>query len=628
MTGTPPPARFSERTARARSVPAPLRDFLRTETGSAVVLLVATVAALTWVNVDAASYDALWGTELSLHLGGSEVSEDLRGWVNSGLMTFFFFVLGLEARREFDVGELRERRRLTLPLAAGIGGLIVPVAIYLAFNAGRPSAHGWGVAMSTDTAFALGMLALVGPRFPLRLRAFMLTVLVVDDLIALGVIAVFYSTHIAVPALLMGVGMFGVILLVRAAGVRQGLVYFLLGVATWFAFLESGVEPIVVGLAMGLLAYAYPAARGDLVRATDLFRLFREQPTPELARSAQVGVASAISPNERLQQLYHPWTSHVIVPIFALANAGIAISGEFLARAVTSPITLGILFGYVVGKPVGIVGVSWLVTSLSRGRLRPPVGWAAVAGGATAAGIGFTVALLIANLAFSGRQLEEAKLGILTAALVASVASWLVFRMTALLPKPLRIRALVGIAEGIVDLSQPVDPDSDHLRGPEDAPVTLVEYGDFECPYCGQAEPVVRELLADFGDVRYVWRHLPLDDVHPRARQAAEAAEAAAAQGRFWEMHDLLLGHQEALRPKDLVRYAEELGLDVDRFADDLRRHTYAARISDDVDSADLSGVTGTPTFFINERRHHGAYDIATLSEAVRLARAKALARS
>jgi protein-disulfide isomerase len=377
---------------------------------------------------------------------------------------------------------------------------------------------------------------------------------------------------------------------------------------------------------MGLLTYAYPAGRSDLARATDLFRLFREQPTPELARSAQVGVAAAISPNERLQQLYHPWTSYVIVPIFALANAGIEISGEFLARAVTSPITLGVLFGYVVGKPIGIVGLSWLVTRLSRGRLRPPVGWAAVAGGATAAGIGFTVALLIASLAFRGQQLEEAKLGILTAALAASVASWLVFRITTLLPKPLQIRALLGTAEGIVDLAQPVDPDNDHLRGPEDAPVTLVEYGDFECPYCGQAEPIVRDLLTDFGDVRYVWRHLPLDDVHPRARQAAEAAEAAAAQGRFWEMHDLLLGHQDALRPKDLVRYAEELGLDVERFVDDLRRHAYAARIADDVGSADLSGVTGTPTFFINGRRHHGAYDIATLSEAVRVARARVLA--
>jgi Na+/H+ antiporter NhaA len=621
-------SRFSGRTDWARSVPTPLRDFLRTETGSAAVLLVSTLAALTWVNVDSASYEALWSTELSFRLGSSEVSEDLRGWVNSGLMTFFFLVVGLEARREFDMGELRERRRVALPLAAGVGGLIVPVAIYLAFNAGHPSAHGWGVAMSTDTAFALGVLALVGPRILVRLRAFMLTVLVVDDVIALGVIAVVYSSHVAVPTLLVGLGIFGVILVVRAAGVRSGLVYFLLGVAAWFAFLESGVEPVVVGLALGLLTYAYPAERGDLARATDLFRLFREQPTPELARSAQVGVASAISPNERLQRLYHPWTSYVIVPIFALANAGIAISGEFLARAVSSPITLGIVFGYVIGKPVGIVGFSWLVTRLSRGRLRPPVGWAAVAGGATAAGVGFTVALLIANLAFRGEQLEEAKLGILTGALIASVASGMVFRMTALLPKRLHVRALLGTADGIVDLAQPVDPDSDHLRGPEDAPVTLVEYGDFECPYCGQAEPIVRELLADFGDVRYVWRHLPLDDVHPRARLAAEAAEAAAAQGRFWEMHDLLLGHQDALRPKDLLRYAEDLGLDVERFADELHRHTHAARIADDVDAADLSGVTGTPTFFINGQRHHGAYDIATLSAAVRLARAGMVARS
>jgi Na+/H+ antiporter NhaA len=612
---------YAGRTAWARNLQTPLRDFLRTETGGAVVLLTATVAALVWANVDASSYESVWETRLMVQVGGADIGMDLRHWVNSGLMTFFFFVVGLEARREFDLGELRDRRRLALPLAAGIGGMVVPVAIYLALNAGSPAARGWGVAMSTDTAFALGMLALVGPRFPARLRAYLLTVTVVDDIVALAVIATVYSQDIALPALLIAFGIFGAILLVMAAGIRIGLLYLLLGAAAWLALHSSGVEPVVLGLAMGLLTYARPAARSDLERATEVFRLFREQPTPELARSAQTGLASAISPNERLQQVYHPWTSFVVVPLFALANAGITVDTEFLSRAYKSPVTLGILVGYLVGKPIGILGMSWLVTRLSGGRLRPPVGWAAVAGGGAIAGIGFTVALLVATLAFSGTRLEEAKLGILSAALCASVATWLLFRSTALLPPRLRIRALLGTAEGIVDLAEPVDPDRDHLRGPEDAPITVVEYGDFECPYCGQAEPVIRELLAGYGDVRYVWRHLPLTDVHPQAQLAAEAAEAAADQGKFWEMHDLLFDHQDALQPRDLFRYAEELGLDVERFRDVLRRHDVAGRVAEDVDNADLSGVTGTPTFFINGRRHRGAFDLDTLSTAVKLAR-------
>jgi protein-disulfide isomerase len=315
----------------------------------------------------------------------------------------------------------------------------------------------------------------------------------------------------------------------------------------------------------------------------------------------------------------------VIVPLFALANAGVAINGDFLARALTSPITLGIVFGYVAGKPIGILGGTWLAARLSRGRLRPPVGWVAVAGGGTIAGIGFTVALLVATLAFDGDELEEAKLGILAAATSAAVLTWLLFRATALLPRRTRIRALLGTAEPIVDLYLDVDPERDHIRGPVGAPVTVVEYGDFECPYCGRAEPVVRELLRDFADVRYVWRHLPLTDVHPHTQLAAEAAEAAADQDAFWEMHDLLLRNQAALELDDLVRYADQIGLDVERFASDLQEHVGAARVAEDVDSADLSGVSGTPTFFINGRRHYGAYDIDTLSGAVRAAGARAV---
>ncbi len=622
-----PGSRFSGRTAWARNLQTPLREFLRTETGGAVALLAAATAALVWVNVDASSYDSLWHTQLSIRIGGAGVTLDLRDWVNKGLMTFFFLVFGLEARREFDLGELRDRRRSALPLVAGLVGMAVAVSIYLAFNAGRSSAHAWGIAMSTDTAFALGLLALVGPRFPDRLRAYMLTVLVVDDVASLAVIVAVYTETLRVAPLLAAAGFYLVVLVLRSIPVRAGILYFLLGVGAWVGLLKSGVDPVVIGLAMGILAYAYPAERPSLERATERFREFREQPSAELARSVGVQLRSATSVNERLQQLYHPWTSYAIVPVFALANAGIALNGALLARAFTSPITLGILLGYVVGKPVGILGGSALVTRLSRGRLRPPVGWAAVGGAGTIAGAGFTIALLIAALALDGPRLEEAKVGILSAVLVAAIATWLLFRATALLPRPLRIRALLGTAEPLVDLDRDVDPDRDHVRGPRDAPVTLVEYGDFECPYCGRAEPVVRELLGDFGDVRYVWRHLPLSDVHPNAQLAAEASEAAANQGAFWEMHNVLFEHQDALGPDDLVAYAGQLGLDVERFSDDLRRHAGSAHIAEDVDSADLSGVSGTPTFFINGQRHFGAYDIDTLSKAVHTAGARATIR-
>jgi Na+/H+ antiporter NhaA len=596
---------LSGKTAWARNLEAPLRDFVRTETGSAAFLLFGAVAALVWANAGGSSYERVWHTMLSITIGGHGITQDLRHWVNDGLMTLFFFVVGLEARREFDLGELRDRRRLALPFVAGIGGMVVPVAIYLAINSAGPVHGGWGAAMSTDTAFALGMLALVGRRFPDSLRAFILTVAVVDDLVALIVIAIVFTGTVQMVALTVGLAVFVVILIARGTGVHNGVVYGTLGVAAWVAFLKSGVDPIVVGLAIGLLTIAYPAARSDLERATDLFRVFREQPTSELQRSARAGLRSAISPNERWTQLFHPFTSYLVVPLFALANAGFAISGSFLGTAYGSAVTLGILAAYLVGKPIGVTGGAWLVTRLSKGKIRPPV------------------SLLIATLAFHGQQLAEAKLGVLTTLVVAPVASWLVLRMTRKLPRGLRLRALVGSSETIVDLAVPVDEERDHIRGPEDASVTLVEYGDLECPYCGRAETVVRELLSDFGDLRYAWRHLPLNDVHPHAQMAAEASEAAGAQGKFWEMHDTMLAHQGDLTLRDILGYAEELQLDVDQFKAAVRKRKGSGRIAEDVESADMSGVSGTPTFFINGHRHQDAYDIDTLSKAVRLARAR-----
>jgi Na+/H+ antiporter NhaA len=620
-----PSASLARRTEWARNLETPLRRFVRTETGGAAVLLAATVAALAWANIDPRSYAATWHAVLAIRSGTRELADSWQGWINSGLMAFFFLVAGLEARREFDMGELRERRRLVLPLAVALGGIIVPVTIFLAINAGQASASGWGAAMSTDTAFALGFLALMGSGVPDRVRTYLLTFALVDDIAGIIVIAVVYSGHLDLAALGAGLAILAGVFVVRWRGVRSGPIYLLLGFAAWIAFFESGVDPVVVGLVIGLLALAYPAARSDLEQASASFRLFREQPTPELASQARESVRLAISPNDRLEQLFHPWTSYLIVPLFALANAGITVSGGFLARAFTSPVTLGILLGYVLGKPAGTVGAAWLVSRLSRGKVRPPVGWAAVTGAGAIAGIGFIVSLLIASLAFRGSQLAEAKIGVLSAAICAAALSWLVFRITASLPPRLRLRALLGSSKTIVDLTVPVDPELDHVRGPAKAPVTLVEYGDFECPYCGQAEPVIRDLLAGHGDLRYVWRHLPLTDVHPHAQLAAEAAEAAAGQGKFWDMHHRLLEHQDSLTATDLLQHAAAIGLDTERFTRDMRERAGAAKVAADTDSADQSNVSGTPTFFINGRRHQGAYDIGTLTVAVRSAKAQAL---
>jgi Na+/H+ antiporter NhaA len=608
------------RTLWARDRSAPLREFLRTESGSAMVLVAGIAAAMIWANVSNASYESFWHARVSIGAGPFGISQDLRTWLNSGLMTLFFLVVGLETRREFDLGDLRERRRFTLPLVAGLAGMAIPIAIYLSINAGGPGAHGWGVAMSTDTALALGLLAVLGRDIPDRMRVFVLTVFVVDDLAALLVIAVFYSGRISVMPLGMALAAFALLLLALRFRLQQRWVFAVLGIVIWGALRTSGIDPVAAGLAIGLAAPAYTPVRGELEDVTVLVRQFREQPTPEYARTAQAGLISTLSPNERLQAFYHPWTSYVIVPLFALGNAGIVVNGGFLARAYAAPVTLGVLIGYVVGKPIAVIASSWGVTRLSHGRIRPPIGTGAVAGSGTIAGIGFTVALLIATRAFHGQELAEAKLGALSAAFVAAVATWAVLSVIRLFPADRRARLMFGDTRLIQDLIPEVDPDRDHIRGPRKADITIIEFGDFECPYCGQAEPVVRDLLTDT-TIRYVWRHLPLTDVHPNAQRAAEAAEAAGAQDAFWEMHDLLLQHQDELGIPDLVRHATTLGLDVDKFREDLRGQVHATRVAQDLESADLSGVSGTPTFFINGQRHYGAFDLQTLTAAIRTER-------
>ncbi|MGH2863350.1 MAG: Na+/H+ antiporter NhaA [Solirubrobacteraceae bacterium] len=617
---------YEGRTAWARNLASPVRDFLSTESGGASVMIVATVAALIWANSPAShSYETVWGTRLSFQLGGDVIGAELRIWINQGLMTLFFLVVGLEAKRQLDLGELRDRRRVAVPAVAALAGIAMPAAIFLAWNAGGPGAHGWGAAISTDTAFALSAVGLLAPRSATRMRVFLLSLAVVDDLAGLLVLSIVYTHSVDLLALVAAVVQYALLVALRWLPLPRRTVGIALGIGVWFAMFKSGIDPVISGLAIGLATSAYLPSRADLAEVVELTRTFREQPTPALARAAQRGLGSSISPNERLQYELHPWTSYLIVPLFAFANAGVHLSGGLLRAAYSSPLTLGILTGYVFGKPIGVVAGSWLA---SRPRLhgpRSPVSPPVLLAGGTFAGIGFTVSLLVSSLAFRGQLLEEAKIGTLSTLIVAPVCSRLALQLLRRLPPELRARQIAATAEDILDLAADVDPERDHTRGSHEAPVTIVEYGDFECSYCGQAEAVIRELLmAGSEDVRYVWRHLPLNDVHPNAQLAAEAAEAAAGQGQFWEMYDLLLAHQGKLRLADLEDYAREIGLDVDRFLDEMRRREYVDRVREDVVSADESGVTGTPTFFVNGRRYHGIYDIDTLTREVRSAKRRA----
>jgi Na+/H+ antiporter NhaA len=617
---------YEGRTAWARNLASPVRDFLATETGGAAVMIIATAAALIWANSPAHhSYETVWGTRFSFSLGGHSISANLRTWINQGLMTLFFLVVGLEAKRQLDLGELRDRRRVAVPAMAAVGGIAVPALIFLIWNAGGPGARGWGAAISTDTAFALSAVGLLAPRSATRMRVFLLSLAVVDDLAGLLVLSIAYTRSVDVLALVAAVVLYAGLLSLRWLPVPRRALGIALGIGVWFAMFKSGIDPVISGLAIGLATSAYLPSRADLAEVVELTRTFREQPTAELARAAQRSLGSSISPNERLQYELHPWTSYLIVPLFAFANAGVHLSGSLLSAAYSSPITLGIITGYVVGKPVGVVFGSWVATRPRLHGSRSPVSPPVLLAGGTFAGIGFTVSLLVSSLAFQGRLLQEAKIGTLSTLVLAPVLSWFALKLIQRLPAEMRARQIAATAEDILDLAADVDHERDHTRGSADAPVTIVEYGDFECSYCGQAESVIRELLmAGSEDVRYVWRHLPLNDVHPNAQLAAEAAEAAAAQEKFWEMYDVLMAHQGKLRLNDLEDYAREIGLDVERFLDEMRRRAYVERVREDVVSADESGVTGTPTFFINGRRHHGLYDIETLTTEVRSAKRRA----
>jgi CRP-like cAMP-binding protein len=392
--------------------------------------------------------------------------------------------------------------------------------------------------------------------------------------------------------------------------VWRGPAYFAVGAVMWVAMYESGVHATIGGVVLGLLVSAYPPRRAEVERAGSLARAFRQSPDPALAREAKLSVERAVSPNERIGAVLVPWSSYLVVPVFALANAGVRLDGALLERALTSPVTIGVFLGLAAGKLLGVGLAATLAVRLRFGVLPPGVSLGSVWSGAALTGLGFTVSLFVTDLAFDDVALrEEATVGILAAAVVSTALGALFFR-------------LLGRGGGAPPrptlLEPPVDPAVDHVRGPADAPLTLVEYGDMECPFCGRATGVVTELRSRFGaDLRYVFRHLPLLEVHPHAQLAAEAVEAAGAQGAFWEMHDRLFAHQDELDAPGLLDHAAALGLDLERFARELGDGTYAQRVRNDVVGAEASGVHGTPTFFVNGIRHQGRSGTDDLAAAL-----------
>ncbi|MGV0790580.1 Na+/H+ antiporter NhaA [Mycolicibacterium sp. XJ1819] len=587
------------------------------ENAAVAVLLAFTLAALVWANSPwAQHYWGLLDTYVGITLGTHHFDLTVKHLINDGLMTFFFFIVGLEVKREFAIGELTDRSRAAVPVVAAAAGLAVPAVVFWLFNPSGDNAHAWGVVISTDTAFLVGALALVKPKFPGRLRTFLLTLAVVDDVGALIVIALFYSDEIRVVPLAVSVLLFVAVILVRFLPGARGPAYAVLGFALWVTMFLAGLHPTLAGVAVALLIPVFEPERQQVEQAVEVIRAFRQSPNSTYARTATRRLRQSISINERLQTDVGPYVSFLVLPLFALVNAGVRLDAASLTAAARSPLTWGIVAGLVIGKFIGISGATWFMQRTGLGQLAPGLTLRRVTGGAWLSGIGFTISLFIVDIAISdpARQ-DQARIGVIAASLIALLFGWATFRITDLISPP----EPVG-----VKLIRPVDPDRDRLQGDPNAPLTLVEYGDFECPFCSRATGAIEEVRAHFGDdLCYVWRHLPVERVHPRSFDAARASEAAALQGKFWEMERELFAHQDDLEWSDMYRYAVASGCDIERFDQDVRVHSAKVlrRVQDDAQDAEAMDLNSTPTFFVNGKRHTGPWDAANLIRALEAGR-------
>lgn len=421
---------------------APLRNFLHTEASGGILLLAAAIVALVWANSPLGeSYAALWQTPITVAFGEARLDKDLHFWINDGLMAIFFFVVGLEIKRELLIGELTSFRRALLPVAGAIGGALLPALIFVALTRGGEGSNGWGVPMATDIAFALGVLAVLGSRVPLGLKVFVTALAIADDLLAIMVIALFYTSDLSLPAL----GAAAAVLVLLVAGnrlhVRNYLFYGVLGVVLWMAVFASGVHATIAGVVLALTVPASTRIDGPsfVARARELIQAFANADHPDDVRrsyerqSALSDLEDATeaiqSPLQRLEHGLHPWVAYVIVPLFALSNAGVVL-GESVGTALGSPVAHGIVLGLIVGKQAGILGLAWLVVRMGWADLPPGVTWRHIWGAACVAGIGFTMSLFIGELAFAddAALLDVAKVAILAASVLAASIGWGILR--------------------------------------------------------------------------------------------------------------------------------------------------------------------------------------------------------
>jgi Na+:H+ antiporter, NhaA family len=420
----------------------PFQDFAHKQSSGGILLIAATAVALVWANSPwGESYAALWHTKLTVGVGDASISKDLTHWINDGLMAVFFLVVGLEIKREVLVGELSSVRGAALPIAAALGGAMVPAAIYLAINAGTEGSAGWGIPMATDIAFALGVLALLGERAPVALKVFLTALAIVDDIVAVLVIALFYTSEISWGAL--GVGAVFLVALVAAnlIGVGRTLVYALLGIGLWLCFLLSGVHATIAGVLLALTVPAISFINPGAFLARSRYVLDRFEEAGEkgenvLTNEDRQAALHALNhaayklepPLHELEHALHPWVVFAIMPLFALANAGVPLGGG-IVEALTNPVALGIVAGLVVGKQLGVTLFAWLAVKGGLSELPGGIGWRHIYGAGWLAGIGFTMSLFISDLAFpDGSLVEVAKLGILVASLMAGVVGWAILR--------------------------------------------------------------------------------------------------------------------------------------------------------------------------------------------------------
>ena len=415
----------------------PFERFLHVEAASGVVLLAFTVAALVLANSPlSAGFLAIWDTPLVIGVGSFEMSHSLRHWINDGVMAIFFFVIGLEVKRELVLGELRDLRQAALPVAAALGGMVVPAGVYLALQLGQPGESGWGIPMATDIAFVVGCMAVLGPRVPRSFRVLILSLAIADDIGAILVIAIGYTASIDITALIIGFALIGVMIVLQQLGARPILLYVLVGAGIWFEFHESGVHATLAGVLLGLLTpaetYLDRSLFARMLRRAESVVSGKWETLSDRAgklRRLQRATRETISPLEYLENLLHPWVAFVIMPLFALANAGVPLTPSDFA----DPVAIAVAAGLIAGKPLGILLFSWIAVRAGLAVLPEGITWGILFGGGLLAGIGFTMALFIAGLALEGPTLDAAKVGILGASALAAALGLGI--LTRLLPK-------------------------------------------------------------------------------------------------------------------------------------------------------------------------------------------------